>query len=834
MKNTTLWLLLGITFILTILFSGLAVSVEGAVLTYNTSSVTAGFTNNNNGFGGTGAQMMQNFTATGNYLTKVGLNISNFTASTVGPGTYVDIRVLYNNQVGPGLANNTNISRSYHPLATLDTQNGLTGGTWVEWTLNVPVLLNISQNYTLMFIFLNSSTGNVNAKQTNSNYFSGISSSVAGLLARPEELLTAMYFENVTNPYQISGVDAHTEATLLNLSVNLTNYDGDSFNYSNTTGIIYASNVTTNSTKLWNITLYSSDNGGYYVKTITNQNVSNTSLSIRLEKAYISAVTFSNNITNSGKSYFRSLDYSVTVSNCTGTNSVYVLVNGSYKTQKEIDCGAGISNSFATGNYIHDMEGQLNISFFLTNNTYAHYNTSNTTFYSDLYAPNISIKYNTSTGFITSTTLNISLQCNDSVYSPLMFELVHNANVLQNKTYVANTTNLNQTNQSNGINTITGYCSDLFSNTTDDETFSIYSGNLLLWDELFNAPFDMTFVSGAKIWTEGNGTYYDLKGAGKNNISVAFSNISKYRIDLNYSGGVSVYRYIDLEYLTTSPIKVCANRDGQSYYQQLIYSSVVKPVFLINSYVGCYIIADETRFAYQDAYAVSGYTINSDYYLYEIQSNAFLSLASIDGTNQVRINLDNLEFTLQGFTLNLRDDALTFSPSTTIPDTTAISYRNLQDDNHDVYLEIYRVDNGTLLLNVTNITTPNDWQVNFIWSAYPNTNDTTLFRARAYVTKDDGTQEIITSTFDGLSRSGILPSALGIMISIGLIIGGLTMFITPYVFGYIGMLITALALVINSITVPNDVTFILWFVYGSILLFQLLITLSGNKNTGVQ
>lgn len=615
------------------------------------------------------------------------------------------------------------------------------------------------------------------------------------------------------------------DGTLSTFTVNASNGTND-YQYSTVTGNITAGAILVNSTTLWNITFCAPN---FICNTYYDYNVS-TNLLGQLFRTALSPPMITGNMSVGTYNYVRNAIWAVNVTNCTGVNVINTLVDGAYANQTSVDCGASLNNVQVSGSYIDSTEGIFNLSFYVNGTDYAYYWTNNTTLISDLNNPNISLQYNTSSGFVNVSEINVSLQCNDTIFSPLYYNITFDTTAIYGANKTGNTTQQNNSiNMTNGEHTLYGICSDYFGSSYQNYTFENYVAFLILWDEVNNVPLDLTYVNDAKLWQEDNGTSYNFKTNGRNNITVVFSNVSKYRIDLNYSAGISVYRYVDIQYLDESVIKVCANRDGKSYYQQLIYSSIVTPVFLKNSYTACYVIADETRFAYSDAYSVAGYTIDSDYYLYEYEDGEFTALASIDGTTSVIINLDNLKFTREGYDISFSDDALVFSESSTVTNATEIYYKNIQNDNSASFLEIYREDDGTLLLNITNITTPNNWQTLFAWGNYPNTNESTMFIARLYNTKSDGSLEVIEQYFDALARSGVINTAVGVMISVGLVIGGLSMFAISAVLSWLGIIIVLLAVIVNALTIPNDVTYILYWAYGVILMFQIIILFAGNK-----
>lgn len=586
--------------------------------------------------------------------------------------------------------------------------------------------------------------------------------------------------------------------------------------------------ILNNDTNLYRLVYTSNESGKYFNTVYENVNVT-SNINRSLYRTAISSVTFTNNMTVGSLNYIRNVSYNAQVVNCTGSNTFWVFENNTNITSQTVNCGSGQNTVSVLGTFQAQSERLVNVSFNITATEYARFRTGNTTFFSDLYNPSYNFTYNITPDLNTaSPTYNTTLWCNDTVFSPLYYNLTYDGSGVLFANYTANTSRSNSTTLTGGSKVTYFACSDLFGTNASTFNFSRYVATILLWDELFNEAFNLSYTSGARLWQEQNSTYFDFKVANRNNVSIVTTNLTKLRIDQNFSGGDSVSRYIDLEYTTDNLIKVCTNRDGTTHYQQLVYSALNKYASIKNSYNSCYILSDFTRFAYQDAYSVVAYTVNSNYYLYTILNNATTLLASIDGVIQAQLNLDNLEFTQEGFDVDVRDDSLVISDSG-ITNTTLISYQNIEQDNSAVSLAIYRADDGTLLTNITNISTPNLWDVYFYWSGYPNTNESTVFYAVATITKTDGAVQTLSISFDGKARSGIINKYVGSTLAFFMLIGGMTLFSASAVLGWIGLLITLTALVINILTEPNMVSEVLYVVLGVVLLYQLILMLT-NKN----
>jgi hypothetical protein len=238
----------------------------------NTNSVAT--TSNNIPVGGTDASfLVQNFTSSGNYISRVGINVSNWTTIPASAGTYVKIYLLYNSSVSVYNGSRMYSYDAYLPV--LDNSIGLTNGTYASWDLSSQNwAVNTSQTYSIAFYFLNG-TGNVNCKQ--STYLSGFSSACGTVGVTTDDLKIAIYQSN-TSGFQMRGNDIFNSASLVNLSlsVNGSNYN-QTFYSTNSSVTVYpladmsGNNATVVQTTAINYTPYGRIGGAYNFDGATSQ-----------------------------------------------------------------------------------------------------------------------------------------------------------------------------------------------------------------------------------------------------------------------------------------------------------------------------------------------------------------------------------------------------------------------------------------------------------------------------------------------------------------------------------------------------------------------------------
>jgi hypothetical protein len=188
------------------------------------------------------------------------------------------------------------------------------------------------------------------------------------------------------------------------------------------------------------------------------------------------------------------------------------------------------------------------------------------------------------------------------------------------------------------------------------------------------------------------------------------------------------------------------------------------------------------------------------YYLYTYSDGAQVMLASVDGSISAYINLDTLEFSNRGYTINIGRDALFFSK--TAPMQAKIYYYNTGADNTALRLRITRMDTSTLMLDTDTFSNPNEFTLYWDWSTYPDVNSSTLFKVVLDKTKNSGTTETITEFFNADARSGVIPSAVAFVIVLLMLIFGLTFSRARNTFGWFGIFICLACIVILSFAVP--------------------------------
>lgn len=612
------------------------------------------------------------------------------------------------------------------------------------------------------------------------------------------------------------------DLTPLNATIIITN--GSYYNSSNTSA---GSFIFYGVQGLYNISVI---NINYNPQFFENFNISDDLTSYLYPYFKLINYTYSNYKTYGLDNYVRNLTYSINYTCFPGYNTTIDLyINKSIYKYINLTCDN--SSKIYTSNHINQFENLYNISFLMNTSYYPNYNTKFTgtnNFISDLYNPNISLSYIFPAGF-TQVYFNITLICNDTILNQSQYLSKINSNtlfyanksrgtIITNQTYLGLTTN----------NIIFGSCSDLFGSTNLTLTKTLFFKNITLIDEINGSYFDLNCTS-AIIYFDDNRTSYDFKAHNSYRANFTSDNTSKLRIELGYSDGSIINRYLDTNLIDSGELRVCANREGISHYEQLIISSSVKPAILKSVYSDCIVASDYTRFGYQSTKLLKAFTIDRLYYLYTFDSNDNqVLLSSVDGSVQSYMNLDTLEFQSQGYNINVLKDVLTFKE---ILNNVVFYYRNLANNNQALNLKIINLDTHEIVLNTNSFTNPNNFTLYFDYTTLPNVTNKTIFSAEINRTLRDGTTESFKRYFNIMGRSGILKAEYILIISILLSLFGLTFTAARTTFSWFGIVISLLNIAFLSFAVSVWYITLLFAINIIILIYIILIMIKQNYPT---
>lgn len=534
------------------------------------------------------------------------------------------------------------------------------------------------------------------------------------------------------------------------------------------------------------------------------------------------------NLTNVKNGIARTI-YIISNMSCpVGTNAVLsYYTNGTLNGFDNITCdGSGLYNTSYTNNFSGLFDFSIYYNFSDSNLTGFNAFYANTSLTADIYTPVATIDYNITGGFNT-TDINISLLCVDNDTTTLFYNLSYNNTQYLGYNATNNTLLDNTTNATDGTAELRGVCSDLFSSDTAAQNITIFSKLLILWDEVNNIPFDVSNITSAKVYYDDNSSFFDYHADDVNNITYLVGTVEKLRFELGYLDDVVITRYIDVGLFNETNIKVCANLEGVTHYTQLIISSVQRPIKLESVYSNCYVAADYTRFAYQDAYLLKAYTIAAPYNLnvFDTDVTTETTLTGLDGSISSFYNVDTIEFKQEGYNLNILGEALSFEKTSSTQ--IRIYYKSLESDKTSSTLTIKRMDTDTIVTTTTPAD-PNNFTVYFDWTTLSNVTDQTLFLVSVTAKDGDGETTVTKRYLNTSGDAGFIKSGLAVGIALLLSVFGLTLTSTRTTFSWFGIMILISSLAVLSFAIKE------WYIIfmGAINLVMLVysVIIMTNKN----
>lgn len=635
---------------------------------------------------------------------------------------------------------------------------------------------------------------------------------------------------NVTNTnFSITVKDFYTTSNITNFSATV-----NGVTYSTTNGTINTF-LLTNATSLYNINVSSNQSQGYFNNSFSNINVSSPYVAY-LTKTYLTVV-YSGNVTYNLTNYARNLTSNINIANCYENGTILRYINNNNDLNISFVCLA--NSSAVTSYYQHNTETNTSIYYSVVStynfnsragNTFS--NVSTQYFFFDLYAPVATTNYNLSESFTTSPQVTINLTCSDTLTRfTYRYNLTYNNLLLFNGSKANGTTQTNTTLISQDANTINGACSDFFSTNTTTQTFNAYARSILLYDELYYESFNIASATGgnigARLWFGDNSSVYDFKANNRNNISVV-TNQSKLRLQLNYTNGDEIVRYVDMDLVNDTTIRLCTNRNPTQHFEQLAISATETPIIIKNVYSQCYVAGDYTRFAYQEALSLKYFTANTLYYAYTVENGQQTLLSSIDGSIQSFFNIDTLKFNQNAVELELLNDYISFSKSGS--SQVEIYYKNPQNNNDALSVRIYRVDNGTLVFSSSSFTNVSEFTLLFDYSTLHNATNQTNWKMILTATRDSK-QYTINKYFNGEGSNGILSSGLVASIIVLMLLFGFTLTSSNYTFGIFGVIIGLVCIILGAVAVSTWYILMLQAMSLVLILYCIILLVSKNYYT---
>lgn len=456
---------------------------------------------------------------------------------------------------------------------------------------------------------------------------------------------------------------------------------------------------------------------------------------------------------------------------------------------------------------------------------------SNVSAIDDYAPPDATITIDVTNGVNVSQTGNISVYVTDNTAINIVVNIsvngieFWNASIANPGTAGPHTFNLS----SNWINTISVRVEDEDDNSAFyNETYTIYITNCFIVNEEDGSAYDYSDAQSTGNLTEFNlfcpSTSQILDMLSEEYVNFTYVTDDKYeriRFEQVFANTAdSVIRSFAISLLAPT-INLGFIEIEQSFFENLVYSSASKAAVVNNLVGNCTIFADYTSYAGTNQYTASIITINMIYYLYTVQDDEQVTLASIEGSRSALINLDFLDYDEFDIDFSLLSDQLSIVPYSN--KSVVLVYLNLNEDNAKMQIDIY--DNATLIFNYIETNNPNEFLVYFDWTIISLTDD--LLEVRITVTKEDGTTDTFTKYFsvsiaeyqDELEIS----AEVIVVLSVGLVLFGLTFVSSNQVFGFFGIIILSIGIALTTLSSGDWYVTFLQAIFIVLLLFAVLI-----------
>lgn len=523
----------------------------------------------------------------------------------------------------------------------------------------------------------------------------------------------------------------------------------------------------------------------------------------------------------SGGHYTRNVTYSFNIT-CPTTEDVNVqmFINGSHYRNDTVVC---TNNSYLySSNYTHNKEGEYNLSF-LFNNSGQH--KANQTIQSDLYDPEVKLNITIEDGFA-NFSINISMYCNDTIQPTLYYNFSFNGTVYFDKNHSRDLLIHNDTLGYSGTNQLIGVCSDYVSTTTQTFNKVVYTRTLILIDEIDNVLFNVSNITSARAYYDDNHTYFEFTE--RATVNFTSDEQSKLRIELKYPNNDIITRWLDVSLAENNNIRVCANKEGVTHYEQLIISSGEQEVTLRSIFANCVVAQDYTRFSYQNSFLIKAYTIQTLYSLLTVDDDGDrITLASMDGSVATYYNIDMLEFNKEGYDLNIGKESLVI---TTRNNNVNINYRNLDNDSVITNTTITRTDTDEIIYQYASTTSPNELNLVFD-STTLNLSRNLLLLLELETENEDGDTSTLSRYFTMGGRSSYISSQLAFGLAMLITLFGLTYTISRLEMGWFGILAVLASMAVLSLGALEWYSVFLMVLDTIICVFITLLLLNKNYET---
>lgn len=435
-----------------------------------------------------------------------------------------------------------------------------------------------------------------------------------------------------------------------------------------------------------------------------------------------------------------------------------------------------------------------------------------------------SISYDVNNGFSNSLDINYAnLQCNRKNASLLNYKFFKNGVSVLDSNFLNNTRYTLVSSVTNGLVDLNFVCTDLNNGSLDFNAAVryLYASSFSLVDEQTGGVFDLSNVVGLIAHSLDSNAFYDLKTNSATGISFISTGNETIRFDFNYAGGTSFFKEFSISQLGSNT-PVCAAKP-QSFYQTAVVSVSQKSFAVKNNSVNCYSSNTFTKYAYSTNFYEPIYTISAPYYLYLVDGSSVGVLALLDGSRTDIIYLDVLASNLQLHYIVVPFEDVSFFKPDAPSESIIIYYKNWKSDSIQTDFMIYDASTSPIW-SYSELLSPNDLNIIFDYSTL--TIDKNILSLKVVKHLADGTTSTYFKYFNTQAQTGILNPVIPAILSIALMIFGLTMTSTRTSFGFVGIAVCIISLFILTLT---PLIWYIGFLEGVIVLCFLYIVITFKK-----
>lgn len=558
----------------------------------------------------------------------------------------------------------------------------------------------------------------------------------------------------------------------------------------------------------------------------------NITLNISIDPLNISNVSFSgyNNFNN--KNYSKEITVNFTVFHgVIDQNLNYSIASqDGYYTNKTLifsDTRRDISDSFSV-----DYSGLVKMKNITMSSSVFNY-TKNIDFN---YTSDLQNPYNLSFNFsVNSSKLagNMSLQCYDIHSKNLTYNVSIADTYFYETSQQANTSFNLSVDYINGNNFIEIEVSDLTNNSIyKDTSYQVYKRLLFLVNEETGNTFNLSKVKGLNVTIPAKQYKLDLKAEDKTNFTyVVGETADTLRFEITYENTTDIVtRYLNIALVENS--SRVAIPEKQQIHEQLIYSSLKKPIAVKALYADAYVLADYTRLAFGDALASYAYTIDTLYYLYTYTDGKKVVLCTLDGGKSSQINLDMLSYSNDTYGFNILSEEISYKKIAN--QTLKFYYYNVENNSIKTTFSI--IDNGTKIFDYIEEDTPNE--LTFIFDYSTLNLDKNILTLKITKMFEDGTTETTEQTINTetveVSGEPLIGAQIVLIVGVILLIVGLTLVATPWVFSVFGPLTCGITIALTTMTSQIWYITLLQVITLIMLVFQFLVFKEEYAGAGIR